>query len=183
MSILTYIASNHFLGEIKNPHETLLSVNEAIQRGVKGIPDFLLDSEFDRDMPGVVLYCDREVEFDIDTGEITDGGFDDDFSLFIADGMDDIYTEKKFTVALEWNYFTEGRAERVIEYIRENLRHTDEVEMWHIWMGIGEKPIVRSKNIESSLLKPDDIRELMESDLNAESAGLPIQYRIIIKAD
>ncbi|MBE6540864.1 MAG: hypothetical protein E7672_00230 [Ruminococcaceae bacterium] len=183
MSVLTYIASNYPLEEIKNPHEKLLSVNEAIRCGIKDIPDFLLDSDFDRDKPGVVLYCDRDIEFDLERGKIIDGGFDDDFSLFSADGMDDVYTEKKYTVELQWNCFTEGRAERVIEYIRENLRHTDEVEMWHIWMGIGEMPIVRSKTVGISQLKPDDIRVLMESDLNAESAGLPIQYRIVIKAE
>ena len=182
MSVLTYIASDYPLEDRPNRHERLVSVNEALALGKTNIPDFLLAPDFDRDKPGVILWSDREVVFDLDKGEIRDGALDDDFSLLCADGLDSIFTEKKHTVSLEWNYYTEGRAQMVIDYIRENLRYTDEAEMWHIWMGSEEKPLIRSRTVPVNELVPEDIRTLMESNVWEEFHGIPIQYRLVITA-
>ena len=46
-----------------------------------------------------------------------------------------IHTVKKHHVYLEW-ICTEGRAKKVIEYVKNQLEHTDEIEIWHIWMGM-----------------------------------------------
>ncbi len=46
---------------VKNPHDKILSVNEALALGVQDIPDILLAPDFDRDKPEVILYSDREV--------------------------------------------------------------------------------------------------------------------------
>ena len=96
MSYLTYFASDYSLPIVKNPHDKLLSVNEALALGVEDIPDILLAPSFDRDKPEVILYSDREVVIDIDRNEIRDGAFDDDFALLQAEGMDDVYSEKKY---------------------------------------------------------------------------------------
>jgi len=180
VSVLTYIASDYPLKERPNPHERLVSVNEALALGKTNIHDFLLAPDFDRDKPGVILWSDREVVFDIDKGEIRDGAMDDDFSLLCADGLDSIFTEKKHTVGLEWNYYTQGRAQKGIDYIRESLQYTDEVELWHIWMGSGEKPLIRSRTIPINELVPEDIHTLMESNVWEEFHCIPIQYRIVI---
>ena len=127
MSALTYIASNHPLPIIHNPHERMVSVNEAIALGKTNIHDCLLAPDFDRDKPGVMLVSDREVVFNIDTGEIDDGALDDDFALLSAEGCDSIYTEKEYAVYLEWNYYTEGRAQRIIDYIKQM---NADVEAW-----------------------------------------------------
>ena len=182
MSVLTYIASNYPLDNHPNRHEQLVSVNEALALGKTNIHDSLLAPGFDRDKPGVILWSDREVVFDIDKGEIRDGALDDDFSLLCADGSDSIFTEKKYTVGLEWNYYTEGRAQKVIDYIRENLQYTNEVEMWHIWMGSGEKPLIRSRTIPINGLVPEDIKALMDSNVVEEFHGIPVQYRLVITA-
>lgn len=100
MSYLTYIASDYPLAIVENPHDKLLSVNEALVLGIQNIPDILLDADFDRDKPEVILYSDREVVFDIDKSEIRDGAFEDDFALLQAEGMEDIYSEKKYKVYL-----------------------------------------------------------------------------------
>ena len=71
----------------------------------------------------------------------------------------------------------------VIDYIRENLRHTDEVEIWRVWMGFGEKPLIRSRTIPISELVPEDIKTLMNSNVTEEFYEIPIQYRIVITAD
>ena len=183
MSYLTYIASNYPLPIVKNPHDKLLSLSEALALGVEDIPDILMAPDFDRDKPEVILYSDREVVFDIDRNEIRDGAFADDFALLQAEGIEDIYSEKKYKVYLEWNYYTEERADQVIEYIRDNLFHTEEVEIWRIWMGAVNKPTIRSRRIPISELKGDDIRQMEEKDLLGESDelyGLPVQYRLLI---
>lgn len=183
MSYLTYIASDYPLPIVKNPHDKLLSLSEALALGVEDIPDILMAPDFDRDKPEVILYSDREVVFDIDRNEIRDGAFADDFALLQAEGIEDIYSEKKYKVYLEWNYYTEERADQVIEYIRDNLFHTEEVEIWRIWMGAVNKPTIRSRRIPISELKGDDIRQMEEKDLLGESDelyGLPVQYRLLI---
>ena len=134
MSYLTYLASDYPLEEVKNPHARLLSVNEALALGVKDIPEELLAPGFDRDKPEVILCADRRVDMDL-LGRVTDGDYDDDFCLTPFEEGEDVYTQKAYKVALGWHRFTRGRAEKLIEYIRENLRHTDEGELWRIWMG------------------------------------------------
>jgi len=186
MSALTYIASDHPLPIVPNPHERMVSVNEAIALGKTNIHDCLLAPDFDRDKPGVMLVSNREVVFNIDTGEIDDGALDDDFALLSAEGCDSMYTEKKYAVYLEWNYYTEGRAQRIIEYIKENLRQTGEVEIWRIWMGTHERPLIRTTTIPISKLTPQDIQCLdnltLFSDLE-EQFNLPVQYRLVITKD
>ena len=179
MTMLTYIASDHALPQLPNPHEKLLSVNQALALGVE-VPEILLADSFDRDRPDVILVCDRGVEYNVDTGEVCDGDFDDDFALISTDGMDDIFTEKKHTVYLEWNHWTEGRARRVIDYMRDNLQYTDELEVWHIWMGSGESPLIRSRHISIDDLNPQHIKKLIESDVTEEFYDMPIQYRLVI---
>lgn len=186
MSYLTYIASDHSLPVISNPHDRLVSVNEAIVLGKTNIPEVLLAPDFDRDKPGVLLVSDREVRFDLDAGKIIDGALDDDFALLSAESCDSVYTEKMHSVYLEWAYYTEGRANRIIEYIKENLRYTDEVEIWRIWMGEHEKPLIRTRTIPVSQLTPQDIQSIDSRQLLDESEklhGLPVQYRLVITAE
>lgn len=126
---------------------------------------------------------DITIEINTETGVITDGDFDDDFALYPAECLSDVRTEKKYAVYLEWNYYTEGRAKNVIEYIEENLKHTDEVELWHIWSGAGEIFNVHTKNISLASLCPEMIRELDEREIKIETVeGCESvdQYRYVI---
>ena len=137
MSVLIYLASDAPFLELKNPHYQALSVNEALARGVE-VPDFLLEDETDRDKPDVVLWSD--IDLVIDGDELEDGGLDDDLAILPIEKSEDILTEKQYCAMLEWHKYTPGRAERVISYIREHLKHTPEVEIWHIWMGAAYPP-------------------------------------------
>lgn len=183
MSRLLYIASDHPLPPRPNPHERMLSVNEALSMGLRDIPQALLAPGFDRDRPGTLLWADRRVHINVDTGSVEDGNFDDDFALLDAKGCDDVYTKKRYAVYIEWHAWTEGRARGVIEYIRENLAHTDEVELWSIWMGFAEPPIVRTKTLRLCELRPEHIKALEEErEICAGMAGceIPVQHRIVI---
>ena len=129
---------------------------------------------------------DREItiEIDTETGAAFDGDFDDDFALYPAECLSDVRTEKKYAVYLEWSYYTEGRANNMIEYIKENLKHTDEVELWHIWSGAGEIYSVHTKHIAIDSLSPEMIRELDEREIKIEMVeGYESvdQYRYVIR--
>lgn len=129
---------------------------------------------------------DRElsIEFDTETGSVFDGDYEDDFALYPAEGLSDVRTEKKYAVYLEWNYYTEGRAKNIIEYIKDNLMHTDEVEIWRIWTGAGEIFNVHTKNIPLAELCPEMIRELDDREIKIETVeGYESvdQYRYVVK--
>lgn len=183
MSYCTYIASDYPLPSVRNVHDLTLSVNEALAMGITDIPEPYLQPGFDRDEPDVILYSDRDVEINTDTGEQNDGDYDDDFALYPAEGLSDIYTEKKHAVYLEWWRYTEGRAKKVIEYIKENLEHTDEVEIWHIWMGAGEAPTVHTKKLSINELNPEIIGEIDSREIKFETVEgyeMADQYRYVI---
>lgn len=123
MSRLTYIASDFPLEEMENPHIKLLSVNQALEMGIK-VHEFLLEPSYDRDKPNVILWVDDDKNF----GEISIRPF------CKGDILDDIYTEKKFYAHLEWEY-TDYRAEKLIKYIKSHLIDANELELWNIWLG------------------------------------------------
>jgi len=174
MSVLFYLASDHPLEERPNPHMKTMSVNEALAFGITDIPDPLLKPGFDRDKPDVILWSD----IDLDARAEGDG-LDDDFSIWKLDpSTEDIYTEKKYRVYLEWNY-TRGRAEQVIQYVREQLKHTDELEIWHIWMGNGDYPKIRKCTIGIDELTPDDLKELYDMKVEREPT---VHYCFVIQA-
>ena len=171
MSAIIYIASDYPLKEVPNPHLKTLSVNEALAIGIEDIPEQLLEPGFDRDKPDVLLWSDT-----IDT----QSQLDDDFSIWPLDSStEDIYTEKPYRVYLEWDY-TKGRAEKVIQYIREHLEHTSEVEIWHVWVGDGVRPKIRNCTIALDEFTADDLKEL--SDLEVCQEPIP-HYCFKIKAN
>ena len=135
MSCIMYIASDAPLKERKNPHEFTLSVNEALALGIEDIPEFMLKEGFDRDKKDVLLYADREVNIDVDSGVIEDGNFADDFAVWVREKEDSMPTEKKYIAEVEWMRFTPARGEMLIAYMKEQLAHTDCLELWYGWLG------------------------------------------------
>jgi hypothetical protein len=105
------------------------------------------------------------VEIHIDTVHktIDDGGHDDNFAIRPLEKTADIFSEKQYCVYLEWQ-FTEGRANRIIEYLKEHLAHTDSVEIWHIWMGHHDEydypPRIRNSEISKDKLSADVLKEI-----------------------
>ena len=131
-------------------------------------------------MPQRLLCCSDTVA----AGETPEEGpSDDDFFLVRAEMMSSIFTEKRCAVGLEWSGFSERRARSVIAYILELLRHTDEVELWHIWMGSEEKPLIRSRTISADALTTEEIRALTGKNVLEEFWEIPIQYRLVIRAE
>lgn len=165
MSALIYLASDAPLAELKNPHNQVLSVNEALARGVE-VPDYLLEDGVDRDKPGVILWSD--IDMAMDENGLNESGLDDDFAILPMEKSEDIFTEKKYCAVLEWDKYTPGRAQRVISYIREQLKHTPAVEIWHIWMGAAyPPPQVKRTSFRADALDVDVIKQLDALDVSS----------------
>ncbi len=175
MSRVIYLASDNPIEEYKNPHDILLSVNEALAAGVTDIYDFLLGEDFDKDRPGVLLVSDREVNINIDTGEVSDGEYDNDFSVFPIKKWDDMLTEKKFCALFEWPRYLPGRAQEFIKYLKKHLNTAKEIELWSQWVGIGGPEDADKRTISVNDIQPEDILSLE----NQGSSGRNICYTII----
>ena len=59
MSSFFFLASDTPFKKLINPHEKIISINEALVLGVE-IPDYALNMDLDRDKP-ILLYMDREI--------------------------------------------------------------------------------------------------------------------------
>lgn len=172
MSSLLYIASNHPLPEVRNPHEKNLSVNEALAMGIE-VPEYLLAPGIDRDWKHAIYWSDRAIHFDLDHGSVEDGGFDDDFSILplpLRLSAEEIYTTKKHQSAIEC-IWTENRAKAVIQYLLAHLEVADEVELWHIYMGSGERPKLLHYEAHIQEFTPEDLIEI---------ANLPVYEKELI---
>ncbi len=129
---------------------------------------------------------DYPVHIDIDNGIIDDGGADDNFSLLSFRDVQD-YTDKKYGVYLEW-YYTDGRADRILEYIRAALEKTDSVELWHVWLmdyyEYEDSPVIHKRTISIKDMTIQDVKEIDEADIwnkpDRQIPSRPSFYRLII---
>jgi len=97
----------------------------------------------------------------LDEGTSFDGDADDNF--FIYPLLDDVkkYTDMEYTSTLEWVYYTEGRALKIIEMIQSVLQHTGSVEFWNFWLGDleeHERPIIKLVTTPLAEFTPKDIQ-------------------------
>lgn len=159
MSQILYLASDYSLPEIKNPHYKMLSVNEALALGMKNIPHFMLEAEFDKNQPGVLLWSDTEIDIDTASHTIDDGVLDDDFAILKLDDTEDVYTHKQHRVYIEWNY-SRGKAKKIISYIRDHLKQAGEIELWSAWLGNGDQTVIAKKVIHIDDLTPEYLKEI-----------------------
>ena len=119
----------------------------------------------------VVPVRDYPLEINLDDGEMYDGDADDNYSLFPFTDVWE-YTDKKYGVHLEWNYYTEGRAKQLIEYLKNVLRDTDPVELWRVWLGVSDEfddfedsPVIHRQTISIDELTVKHIEEIDRSDV------------------
>lgn len=101
--------------------------------------------------------------FHADEGTACDGGADDNFFLCAFKDVQK-YTDKKFGVCLEWQY-SNGRAKKILEYIRNALTHDTAIELWHVWLSddycdYEESPVIQKCTVPFSDLSVDDIKEI-----------------------
>lgn len=107
------------------------------------------------------------LEINVDTGTIYDGGADDNFFLHSFPYTED-YTGRAYGVSLEWNY-TEGRAQQIINYIRDALEETNTVELWSVWLmdyyEFEERPYIHRKTVSIQDLTIEHIKEIDQAEI------------------
>ena len=111
---------------------------------------------------------DYPLEICLDSGQIYDGDADDSYSLLPFADVG-VYTGKKYGVCLEWSYCTEGRARRLIEYLKSALRDSPSVELWRVWLGVSgefeDSPVIHRQSISVDELTAKHIEELDRADV------------------
>ena len=152
MSSCWYFASTKPLAKVSNPHYRTLSVKEALALGIKGIPDFMLTNDFDQEKKDVLLWSDLE-------GLSAHESFADDFAILPVEKALDFYTEKPYCAILEWEY-TSARAEQILAYVQQQLKDTNELELWHIWMAEAYPPRFNKRRIAANALTVSDLAQL-----------------------
>ena len=125
---------------------------------------------------------DYPLHINIDTGTIDDGGADDNFFLhpFNCAG----YSDKKYAVSLEWRY-TEGRAKKLVGYIKNHLENAECLEIRHVWLNdyceFDERPIMRYYITTAQELETSDIKHFDEAEIwNNKDKNRPSFYCLTI---
>lgn len=124
----------------------------------------------------------------LDEGTVYDGGADDTFGLCAFKDVQS-YTDKKYGVYLAWHYYTEGRAKKILEYIKEALDYDATIEIWRVWLGdyyeYEESPVIQKCTVPFSDLTVDDIREVDSAAVwnhpDKRHPGRPSFYCLIVK--
>ena len=136
-------------------------------------------------MPEVAPKEEYPRYINVDEGTDFDGDADDNFFLHNFESVKD-YTDKEYGVYLEWAYYTEGRARLILEYIKDILKKTDSVELWHVWLmdyyEYDERPVIKSEAIPFEELTVDDIKIIDNADIwNNPDRNRPSYYCLKIK--
>jgi hypothetical protein len=147
MSLFQFIASDVILNEAKNPYIEFISIKEAVKRNIKLADDMMNDEDIDKDKKDI-LFCDSDEHlYEINI-------FHD---MYHSPVYAKEYSNKQHFSELQWHY-TEKRAQQLINYLKEELKISDEIEIWSIW--IDEHIPASTKSISINELSIKDIEFL-----------------------
>ena len=143
MSLYYLFASDTPLKEAKNPYIQLLSVNEAKRKGLD-VDTSLFENDFDYDKPEVILYVEKEENFNYPNIYLVDKN----------DFCNDVETTKQYMAVLE----SDGQREYIdviMSYIKDHLTFSCSIELWKVWIGTSREVFTPTyiKIDEASLTK------------------------------
>lgn len=135
-------------------------------------------------LPEVRPAEDDPLHINLDTNTVYDGGADDNYSLLAFDDVD-LYCGKKYGVYLAPPLYTDGRARRIIDYIKSALRHTERAELWNVWLlgywEYDDRPYIRKTAVSVNDLTIADIKEIIDAEnWNNQDPNRPSFYCIEI---
>lgn len=135
MTLFQFLAGDKLLKEVKNPYVKFISINEALKRNIE-VADFIInDRKINKDEK-IIMFCDSE-EY-LDEIEIN-------HDMYYSPKYAKEYSKKKYFSELQWRY-TKVRAKQLIDYLNEQLKNSDEIEIWSIWLEEHESPSIKSIN-------------------------------------
>lgn len=121
-------------------------------------------------------YLDPEpLVIDVDRNTVTSGELSGHFAVWPTAKVLELASEKKYFAGAD---IEPGCEERVIAYLRGQLKISREIELWHVWLDGDVDHRVRKAEINISDLSPEDIRELERLPVVREPAT-DYYYRII----
>ncbi|HCW05061.1 MAG TPA: hypothetical protein DGK91_11370 [Clostridium sp.] len=148
MSQYTFIASDYELPQVTNPNIEIITVREAIMRGIE--PNELMPwEEMDQDAE-VLVVEDEEYLYELEIMK-EDELYDDVGS----------YTEKPYIYSVDFHY-TEKRGNELLKYLKSNIRKGHTLELWTIWLNDKTNVQPKVKNFDEISL--DDIDKMFNSD-------------------
>jgi len=123
MSLFQFLASDKLLKEVKNPYIEFISIKEALKRNIELIDFTMNDTEIDKE-DKIIMFCDSEEHFE----EIEINP-----EISYPSEYAEEYSNKQYFSELHWRY-TEARGKQLVDYLKEQLQSSDEVEIWSIWL-------------------------------------------------
>lgn len=128
------------------------------------------------------------LNIDEGTAAVCDGGADGNFFLYKFPDVRK-YSDKKYGVYLEWWQYTDGRAKKILEYIKNALEYESAIEIWHVWLAdyyeYEESPVIRKCTVPFSDVTMDDIKEIDSAEIwntpDKRNPGRPSFYCLIIE--
>ncbi|MDR1703141.1 MAG: hypothetical protein LBS19_00435 [Clostridiales bacterium] len=152
MSWYEFLASDVPMNDVENPRVQWISLREALERG-KPVPEWVRES-IDLDKAGTVLWFESEEDLhEIEITKIDRHMYTDEAGIFP-------HVDLPYFSSLEWRY-TEERAARLIDYIREHLSKASVVELWGYWDGFEtDKSKSRRREITADALTPEYLASL-----------------------
>ena len=119
MSLFQFLASDKLLKEVTNPYMEFISINEAIERNIE-VPVLILNnSKIDRNEK-IILACESEEH--LDELEIKK-------DMYYSDEYAREYSQKPCYAQLQWR-FTKPRATQLYDYLMDQLKYVEEIEIW-----------------------------------------------------
>ena len=147
MSLFQFLASDKSLKEVKNPYIEFISINEAIERNIE-IADFIVNNEeIDKDIKTIMICDSEEYLYEIEINK----------DMYYSSEYAKEYSNKQCFSELKWRY-TEVRAKQLIDYLKEQLKNSDEVEIWSIWLDEHKSASIKSINFNE--LRIEDLEFL-----------------------
>lgn len=137
MSVFQFLASDKTLKEVENPYLEYISLNEALKRKMD-IPEFIVeDTEIDKDEKNIMV-CDSEEH--LEELVITQ-------DMYYSHEYAKEYSNKQHFFELQWRY-TKARAHQLANYLIDQLKNVNEIEVWSIWLDEHESASIRTINIK-----------------------------------
>lgn len=151
MSLLQFIASDVPLKNIENPYIKWMSINQAIKNGYKVEEELIENPKVDKDDESMLMFCDSMEHFE---------------ELEIIEKRtfrhNEYYTKKKYCSEITWRY-TDQRAKKLLEYIHDHLKESNEIELWRIWIDDNSTPIIYK--VTENELRLKHIKKIFKQDV------------------
>ncbi|MBZ9637755.1 hypothetical protein [Clostridium sp. FP1] len=125
MSAYSFIATNYEIPEVENSKKRIITVQEAIELGIKAHEFMPWDNMNPNDK---ILFLEKES--DLDELVITkDTAYEKNVRW---------YTDKPFIYSVNFGY-SELRVKQLLEYLKENINEGQQLELWSIWLDDKQK--------------------------------------------